>query len=180
MGIDVYMFWKDQDPNFNYSAKVGTRGKVGYLREPYHEAPYATRVLVPEGFGGNSGYCQTHEGVKLVAASNTLSPAGTFHQRARLARWPRASLYFVATFTPLRPFASIPFCTTPLRFASSRIVASTAAAERPFRQRGCHANHRKGARHDRGASNVVCSRGASRHSFPRRAGQVLRRQGSMN
>jgi len=42
--------------------------------------------------------------------------------------------YFVATFTPLRPLASIAFCTTPVCFASSRSAASAAcaAAERPF------------------------------------------------
>jgi hypothetical protein len=42
--------------------------------------------------------------------------------------------YFVATFTPLRPFASIAFCTTAVRFASSTSVASAACAssERPF------------------------------------------------
>src|SRR6516162_992632 len=45
-----------------------------------------------------------------------------------------ASLYFVATFTPLRPLASMAFCTTPLCLASSTSVASAACAsvERPF------------------------------------------------
>jgi hypothetical protein len=44
------------------------------------------------------------------------------------------SCYFAATFTPLRPFASMAFCTTPVCFASSTSVASAAcaAAERPF------------------------------------------------
>ena len=36
--------------------------------------------------------------------------------------------YFVATFTPLRPFASIAFCTTPVCFASSTSVASRCGA----------------------------------------------------
>jgi hypothetical protein len=39
-----------------------------------------------------------------------------------------ACRYFIATFTPLRPFASIAFCTTPIRFASSTSVASAAYA----------------------------------------------------
>ena len=42
--------------------------------------------------------------------------------------------YFVTTFTPLRFFASMAFCTTPVCFASSTSVASRACAagERPF------------------------------------------------
>ena len=51
-------------------------------------------------------------------------------------RWSESLLahYFVATFTPLRPFASIAFCTTPVCFASSMSIASRACAEgeRPF------------------------------------------------
>lgn len=57
MGIDIYASWSGQsdaeqaerDENvFSIAA-----GHVGYLREAYHGAPYATRVLVPEAFGGN-------------------------------------------------------------------------------------------------------------------------------
>jgi hypothetical protein len=42
--------------------------------------------------------------------------------------------YFVTTFTPLRFFASMALCTTPVCFASSTIDASRACAagERPF------------------------------------------------
>ena len=55
MGIDVYMRWKEMTESdrrvqytvFEVSAQAGGNG---YLREAYHGSPYATRVLVPEGF----------------------------------------------------------------------------------------------------------------------------------
>ena len=52
MGIDVYMVWNkmteaEQEQQYTFSVASGS---VGYLREAYHGGPYATRVLVPEGF----------------------------------------------------------------------------------------------------------------------------------
>jgi hypothetical protein len=53
MGIDVYLNWKKKTKKDKESQITGfsTRsGNVGYLREAYHGEPYATRVLMPEGF----------------------------------------------------------------------------------------------------------------------------------
>lgn len=54
MGIDIYATWRDQsaaDRDKQAAAWLSAAdGDVGYLREAYHGAPYATRVLVPEAF----------------------------------------------------------------------------------------------------------------------------------
>lgn len=56
MGIDVYLRWDgmtEEDEKKQYTGFSTQHGHVGYLREAYHGSPYATRVLVPEGFVGN-------------------------------------------------------------------------------------------------------------------------------
>lgn len=53
MGIDIYMRWPKQteeEQKAQYTGFDTTAGKVGYLREAYHGAPYATRILCPEAF----------------------------------------------------------------------------------------------------------------------------------
>lgn len=53
MGIDVYLNWPKQtkaDKENQYTGYKIDQGKVGYLREAYHGGPYATRVLIPEGW----------------------------------------------------------------------------------------------------------------------------------
>jgi hypothetical protein len=35
---------------FNIEYGISGAGNVGYLREPYHGEPYATKILVPEAF----------------------------------------------------------------------------------------------------------------------------------
>lgn len=54
MGIDIYAKWASQsesDRGKQAAAWLSVDdGDVGYLREAYHGAPYATRVLVPEAF----------------------------------------------------------------------------------------------------------------------------------
>jgi hypothetical protein len=53
MGIDVYAHWRGQTRKEKQSQITGwsiAHGHVGYLREAYHGAPYATRVLAPEAF----------------------------------------------------------------------------------------------------------------------------------
>jgi hypothetical protein len=58
MGIDVYAHWKGQTEEEEAAQITGfsvVGGHVGYLREAYHGAPYATEILVPEGFRGSVG-----------------------------------------------------------------------------------------------------------------------------
>lgn len=58
MGIDVYLRWDGQtkgEEEAQYTGFSTTHGHVGYLREAYHGGPYATRVLMPEGFGDLDG-----------------------------------------------------------------------------------------------------------------------------
>ena len=53
MGIDIYATWRDQSDAEAEAQMTGfsvAHGDVGYLREAYHGAPYATRVLMPEAF----------------------------------------------------------------------------------------------------------------------------------
>lgn len=53
MGIDIYMRWNGQTEEEKKAQITGfsiAHGHVGYLREAYHGAPYATEVLVPEAF----------------------------------------------------------------------------------------------------------------------------------
>ena len=53
MGIDIYAQWKRQTEEEEEAQLTGfsvNHGHVGYLRESYHGAPYATRHLVAEAF----------------------------------------------------------------------------------------------------------------------------------
>lgn len=53
MGIDVYMKWRDQSEAEAKNQITGfstVSGHKGYLREAYHGGPYATQVLMPEGW----------------------------------------------------------------------------------------------------------------------------------
>lgn len=53
MGIDVYLNWdgqNDEEKRAQYTGYRTDAGNVGYLREAYHGGPYATRVLIPEGW----------------------------------------------------------------------------------------------------------------------------------
>jgi hypothetical protein len=54
MGIDIYAQWdgmRMHEAAAQSSALFSTEhGDVGYLREAYHGAPYATEALVPEAF----------------------------------------------------------------------------------------------------------------------------------
>ena len=53
MGIDIYMRWKGQTDEEIEAQFVGfsvVHEHVGYLREAYHGAPYATKYLVREAF----------------------------------------------------------------------------------------------------------------------------------
>lgn len=53
MGIDVYLHWKEQteaERQAQYTGFSIAHGHVGYLREAYHGSPYATQVLIPEGW----------------------------------------------------------------------------------------------------------------------------------
>lgn len=53
MGIDIYAEWDGMTEREKAAQTTGfsvEHGHVGYLREAYHGAPYATKVLVPEAF----------------------------------------------------------------------------------------------------------------------------------
>ena len=53
MGIDIYLRWERMTEAEREAQQLGfsvVHGHVGYLREAYHGAPYATRVLMPEAF----------------------------------------------------------------------------------------------------------------------------------
>lgn len=53
MGIDIYAHWRGQSVAEHQAQITGfsiRHGHVGYLREAYHGAPYATKVFVPEAF----------------------------------------------------------------------------------------------------------------------------------
>jgi len=53
MGIDIYAEWDGMSAAEKTAQITGfsvEHGHVGYLREAYHGAPYATKVLVPEAF----------------------------------------------------------------------------------------------------------------------------------
>lgn len=68
MGIDVYLKWKGQttaEEEAQYTGFSVQHGHVGYLREAYHGEPYATKVLVPEGWGPDSD----ENGVPIAAAT---------------------------------------------------------------------------------------------------------------
>ena len=53
MGINVYLKWDGQseaERRAQYTGFSTVHGHVGYLREAYHGGPYATKVLIPEGW----------------------------------------------------------------------------------------------------------------------------------
>ena len=53
MGIDIYTRWKGQtkeEVHAQYTGFSTVHGHVGYLREAYHGAPYATKYLLREAF----------------------------------------------------------------------------------------------------------------------------------
>ena len=57
MGIDVYAHWSGKtaaDARAQITGFSVEHGHVGYLREAYDGEPYATRVLVPEAFEGET------------------------------------------------------------------------------------------------------------------------------
>lgn len=58
MGIDIYMRWHlmtEEEVERQYQGYNITIGEHGYLREAYHGAPYATKVLVAEAFDDANG-----------------------------------------------------------------------------------------------------------------------------
>ena len=65
MGIDIYARWRGQ-----------TDGQLGYLRESYHGAPYATKFLLREAFVDHHEEYVKDLGVPIPAA----------YMRARLPR----------------------------------------------------------------------------------------------
>ena len=61
MGIDIYAEWKGQTEEEEEAQCTGFSvedGHVGYLREAYHGAPYATHYLVAEAFDSTDGEAQ--------------------------------------------------------------------------------------------------------------------------
>jgi hypothetical protein len=53
MGIDIYTRWKgqtDEEIRAQFTGFSTVHGHVGYLREAYHGAPYATKYLLREAF----------------------------------------------------------------------------------------------------------------------------------
>jgi hypothetical protein len=72
MGIDVYLKWEGQTEAELAAQITGfsiEAGHVGYLREAYHGVPYATYVLVPEGWEDAKG---NHPGEVEVPAATLL------------------------------------------------------------------------------------------------------------
>lgn len=72
MGIDVYMLWNGQTEEERKAQYTGfsiAHGHVGYLREAYHGAPYATEVLVPEGWEDESDDEEGTGGIAIPAAT---------------------------------------------------------------------------------------------------------------
>lgn len=69
MGIDIYARWNTQTEDEKAAQVTGfsiDAGNLGYLREAYHGAPYATHVLVPEAFSDEL-VLQYTEGVPISA-----------------------------------------------------------------------------------------------------------------
>lgn len=69
MGIDVYLNWKRMKKADREAQHTGWRvdaGNVGYLREAYHGGPYATRVLLPEGW--QDAACEDDDGMFAIPA----------------------------------------------------------------------------------------------------------------
>lgn len=53
MGIDIYLSWRgmtEAEEQAHFTGFSTEAGDVGYLREAYHGGPYATTVLIPEGW----------------------------------------------------------------------------------------------------------------------------------
>lgn len=73
MGIDCYLKWNDQTKAENDAQLTGFKvdcGDVGYLREAYHGGPYATRVLLPEGWDEkNYPWEKFEDGIPIKAAT---------------------------------------------------------------------------------------------------------------
>ncbi len=59
MGIDIYAIWRGQNSGEELLQTEAwlsaTEGGIGYLREAYHGAPYATRHLCAEAFDARDG-----------------------------------------------------------------------------------------------------------------------------
>lgn len=69
MGIDIYMKWKgmtEADRKAQFTGFSVTHGHVGYLREAYHGAPYATKVMFPESFASDT--CEAQIPAKVLKA----------------------------------------------------------------------------------------------------------------
>lgn len=65
MGIDVYLRWRgmsEADKESQYTGFRTDKGDVGYLREAYHGGPYATQVLIPEGWEDRGDEVEEEEG----------------------------------------------------------------------------------------------------------------------
>ena len=67
---------------------------------------------------------EAHVGLGSKRKSEVLSARSVMPPTETLV----APCYFVTTFTPFRPLASIAFCTSPFCFASSASVASRSCA----------------------------------------------------
>jgi hypothetical protein len=66
MGIDIYARWQGQTEQEIEAQQTGFsvyHGHVGYLREAYHGAPYATRHLVAEVFASPEGMAEIQAAV---------------------------------------------------------------------------------------------------------------------
>lgn len=58
MGIDIYLRWhgqSEEEEKAQYTGFSTEAGKVGYLREAYHGAPYVTKYFLQEAFDSESG-----------------------------------------------------------------------------------------------------------------------------
>jgi hypothetical protein len=69
MGIDIYMKWKGmtkEEKEAQYTGFSVKHGHVGYLREAYHGAPYATKVLCPESFAADT--CEAQIAASVLRA----------------------------------------------------------------------------------------------------------------
>jgi len=81
MGIDIYMRWKgitEEEKKGQITGFSTEHGHAGYLREAYHGAPYATKILVPEAFDSETGEAQ----IESWVLETRMLPA----MRAALAR----------------------------------------------------------------------------------------------
>ena len=75
MGIDIYARWKGQTDEEEAAQITGfsvERGDVGYLREAYHGAPYATRHLVAEAFDSDTAEAKIPSAVLRKRLPETL------------------------------------------------------------------------------------------------------------